>query len=78
MILDSIAMRLQIIGENVKSISKIEPDFIERHPQINWKGIMRLRDIISHHYDAVDHEIVFDVCQRRIPELLDFVEEVAR
>ncbi|MGB5749458.1 MAG: HepT-like ribonuclease domain-containing protein [Desulfobacterales bacterium] len=24
---------------------------------------MKLRDIISHHYHHVDHEIIYDICQ---------------
>jgi uncharacterized protein with HEPN domain len=74
--LDAIAMRLQIIGENVKSIAKIDPSFLTDHPDINWRGIMRLRDIISHHYDAIDHEIVFNVCNERVPELLAYIERL--
>jgi uncharacterized protein with HEPN domain len=31
--------------------------------------IMRLRDIISHHYEAIDYEIIFDICKNHIPQL---------
>ncbi|WP_246839391.1 hypothetical protein [Leptospira licerasiae] len=32
-ILDSIAMRLQAIGDNVKSISKLDPSFLSKYPE---------------------------------------------
>ena len=35
---------------------------------------MRLRDIISHHYDALDHEIIFSACKDSIPELQSVIE----
>lgn len=30
---------------------------------------MKLRDIISHHYEHVDHEIIYDVCKNHLPIL---------
>ena len=30
---------------------------------------MGMRDIITHHYFDIDSEIVFSVCEERIPEL---------
>ena len=45
-ILDSICMRLQIIGELLKKIHKINSVILESYPQIDWPSIMKLRDII--------------------------------
>ena len=67
--LDAVAMRLQIVGENVKSLASLAPELLQRHPHIEWDKIMRLRDIISHHYDALDHEIIFSACKENIPDL---------
>jgi len=62
LILDSICMRLQVIGELSKNIDKIDRSLFERHPEIEWPKIMKLRDIISHHYEHVDHEIIHGIC----------------
>ncbi len=72
--LDSIAMRLQIIGENVKSLASLNPELLQKYPEIEWDKIMRMRDIISHHYDALDHEIIFSACKESIPELQSVIE----
>lgn len=69
LILDSVSMRLQVVGELLKKIHKGNPTLLEKHPEINWRNIMRFRDIISHHYEKVDHEIIFDICQNHLPEL---------
>ena len=74
--LDSICMRLQIIGELLKKINKINPVIWAKYPQIEWPNIMKLRDIISHHYDHVDHEIIFDICQSNLPELKKTVQQM--
>jgi len=76
LILDSICMRLQIIGEFLKKIHKINPVVWERYPQIEWPSIMKLRDIISHHYNHVDHEIIYDICQNNIPALKKAVQQM--
>ena len=78
LLLDAISMRLQVIGETVKKISKIESSLFERYPDVEWSKIMRLRDIISHHYEMVDHEIIFDICENHLPELKSTIQKIIR
>ena len=72
--LDAVAMRLQIIGENVKSLASLDPELLQKYPEVEWDKIMRMRDIISHHYDVLDHEIIFNACKESIPELQRVIE----
>jgi len=72
--LDAISMRLQVIGESVKRIQKKDLSFLNRYAQIEWDKIARFRDLVSHHYDHVDHEIVYDICQNYIPKLRQIIE----
>ena len=67
--LDAISMRLQVVGESVRKIQKVEPSFLKNYPEVEWDKIARFRDFVSHHYKQVDHEIVFDICKVYIPEL---------
>jgi len=76
--LDSICMRLQIIGELLKKIHKIDPFVLEGYPKIQWPNIMKLRDIISHHYDHVDYEIIYDICKNHMPPLKRTVEKMLK
>ena len=76
MVLDSIAMRLQVIGELIKKIEKTDPNILEKYPQVQWPMIMRLRDIISHHYDIIDHEIIFDISKKHLPDLKKIVSRI--
>ena len=73
-LLDSIAMRLQAIGDNIKSVKKRSPEILLQYPSVDWTNIIRMRDLISHHYDGLDHEIIYDICQKNIPELQKIVE----
>jgi len=76
LILDAIAMRLQVTGELLKKISKMDKTLLENYPEIEWDKIMRLRDIVSHHYEKVDHEIIFDICKNHIPRLKSTIHDI--
>jgi len=67
--LDAISMRLQVIGELVKNIDKKNKEFLQTYSQIEWSDIMRLRDIISHHYSEVNATIIFKICKNDIDKL---------
>lgn len=61
---DSVLMRLQVIGEMLKSLSA-KTNINSK----NIKGAIQLREKISHHYIDLDAEIIFDVCKNHIPNL---------
>jgi len=65
---DAIVRNLEIIGEAVKRLPK---KIIEKYPEIEWKKIAGLRDILIHAYFGIDTEIVWDVIENKIPELKD-------
>jgi uncharacterized protein with HEPN domain len=69
LLLDAVSMRLQVIGELIKKIDKIDNLFLGKYPEIEWDKIMKLRDIISHHYQKIDHEIIYDICKNHLPNL---------
>ena len=75
--LDSICMQLIAIGEGVKKIDKItKGTLFSKYPQIDWKGVKGMRDIISHHYFDVDAEIIYEVCKNKIPEFKKVISEI--
>ncbi|GBF44592.1 hypothetical protein LPTSP2_38950 [Leptospira ellinghausenii] len=77
-ILDSIAMRLQAIGDNIKSVVKLDGKFLNKYPDTDWEKIMKMRDVISYHYEGLDHEIIFNICKNKIPELKQSVEFILK
>ena len=75
-LLDAVSMRLQVIGESVRKIEKLDPSFLNNYSGIEWAQIARFRDLVSHHYTHVDHEIVFDICRVHIPRLKDTLQKM--
>lgn len=68
-LLDAVSMRLQVIGESVRKIQKLDSAFLEREAAIQWDQLARFRNLVSHHYANIDHEIVYDICSVHIPRL---------
>ncbi|NJL38824.1 MAG: DUF86 domain-containing protein [Leptolyngbyaceae cyanobacterium RM2_2_4] len=59
---------LIVIGEATKRLSK---GFRASHPEIDWGGMAGMRDILTHQYDRVDIQVVWDVAQTDLPPLLE-------
>lgn len=75
--LDAICMMLIAIGESVKNLDKItDGKLLLRFPQVDWKGVKGVRDVISHQYFDVDAEAVFAICKKHIPVLIITVEHM--
>lgn len=64
---DAVIRNLEIIGEAVKNISH---QTREKNPDIPWKRIAGLRDILIHQYFSVDLEAVWLVVENRLPLFL--------
>ena len=72
---DSICMLLITIGESLKNLDKVtNGELLPGYPEIEWKKVKGLRDIISHQYFDVNAEAIFDVCEAKLPELIRVVE----
>lgn len=78
-LLDAIAARLQAIGENCKGLMHSNPEIEGKYPEIEWNKLIRFRDFISHHYEKLDYEIIFEICSFDLPELKNvIVKELAQ
>ena len=64
--LDALCMNLIALGESVKNLDKItNGELLTLYPETYWKGIMRIRDKIAHHYFDIDAEIVLATLKKR-------------
>jgi uncharacterized protein with HEPN domain len=77
--LDSICMQLIAIGESLKIFDKVTlKKVLSKYPEIEWKRVKGLRDIITHHYFDVDAEAIFDVCQNHIDKLEKTILKISK
>ncbi len=71
---DSIVNRLQALSENFKTIEKITPGFISQFLHLDVVPIIRFRDLASHHYESLNHTIIFHICGEEIPSVITSIE----
>ena len=64
---DAVLFNLQIIGEAVK---KLPAEARSALPEADVSGPARLRDLIAHHYFALDAEIIWEVATTHVPRVL--------
>ncbi len=70
---DAVIRRLEIIGEAAKNLRR---DFWEMYPDLPWRQIAAMRDVLIHEYFAVDLKLTWNVIQRNLPTLRRRLKEI--
>lgn len=66
----AVVYNLQCIGESVYRLSS---DFTSSHTEINWEVIEGLRHVLVHDYYAVNMSTVWNVVQKDLPGLKNYI-----
>ncbi|WP_445734199.1 HepT-like ribonuclease domain-containing protein [Mariniflexile sp.] len=64
---DAVVRNFEIIGE---AANRIDPDFRERNPEIEWKRLRGFRNRIDHDYFGIDHGIVWSIIENYLDEMI--------
>ncbi|MDD5133176.1 MAG: DUF86 domain-containing protein [Candidatus Nanoarchaeia archaeon] len=73
--INAVVRSLEIIGEAVKNIPI---SFREKYPEIPWKKIAGLRDIIIHHYFDVDLGVIWSTIKEDLPLLEKQIKKIEK
>jgi len=71
--IDAVVRNFEIIGE----ASKFIPDHIkQKYPDIDWKGIVGLRNRIVHEYLELSLDIIWYISEKELPILKNQIKQI--
>lgn len=71
--MEAIKYNLVAIGEAVAHISE---DLREEYPDTDWVAIKGLRNILTHEYFRVNHQLIHKIAEQDVPALAEQVAEI--
>lgn len=71
--IDAVVRNFEIIGE---AANRMDPDFRDSNPEIEWQRIRGFRNRIVHDYFGIDYEIVWSIIESYLDELIDWLDAI--
>jgi len=71
--LDAVVRNLEVLGEAAKHIPQ---EFRDEYPEIDWRRIAGLRDVLIHGYFNINLRLLWDVVSTRLGPLEHQLERV--
>ncbi len=69
----ALARCLEIVGE---AASRVSPETRDSLPEVEWRKIRQMRNILIHAYASVDYDIVWQTVRDDLPGLITTLEQV--
>jgi uncharacterized protein with HEPN domain len=52
-------------------VERLPDEFKAEYPDVDWLNIARMRNLVAHHYDKVNDDLMFVTLSRDIPGLIE-------
>ena len=72
---DAVIRNLEVIGEAAKNLPQNMKDI---HPEIEWRKITAIRNIVVHQYFGIDNVIIWDVISTKLDPLYDAATDLLK
>lgn len=64
---------LHKIGE---AVARLPDDFVAAYPNVAWRRMKAVRNIVAHRYDQVDYEIIWNAVAYRLPAEANRIRQI--
>jgi uncharacterized protein with HEPN domain len=64
---------LHRIGE---AVARLDEDFTTAHPEVRWRAMKGMRNLVAHDYGAVDHGILWNAMAHNLPQEAAHVQRI--
>jgi uncharacterized protein with HEPN domain len=68
--LDAVLHNLAVIGE---ASARLPDDFLNEHPEVAWREMRDMRNLLIHGYFGVDVDLVWNTIQHDLPTLIEYL-----
>lgn len=58
---------LEIVGEAARGVSD---ELKNGHPEIPWRSLVGQRNVLTHEYGNVDHDLLYETVVRDVPAII--------
>ncbi|NOT30705.1 MAG: DUF86 domain-containing protein [Planctomycetes bacterium] len=72
---DAVIRNLELLGEAAKNIPE---EIRRRYPQVDWRSIAGLRDVLAHSYFALDDATLWRIIREDVRRIAPELERIAR
>jgi len=72
---DAVVRELEIIGE---AANRLSGELVNSHPNIPWRDMVDMRNVLIHEYFGVNTKIVWDTCTTDLPNLKGIIAALLR
>lgn len=73
--IDAVIRNFTVIGE---AASHLPEEFIKKHPDLPWREMRDMRNIVVHEYFGVDNLILWETAQKNLPPILPLLKNLLK
>ena len=56
--------------------NKTQGAYLKKYSDIPWSEVIRMRDVVAHHYTGIKNEIIFETVKKDIPDLISALKKM--